>query len=181
MENYAGRSIDRYQVIERLGQGGMAVVYRAYDTRLEREVAIKVIRTEAIPPDQHGQLLKRFEREAKAQAQFSHPNIVPVIDYGEIDGTPYLVMAYIAGGILKQRVQGAAPSGPLPRLPVGVHIRWCMLPVMMRWLIVNGLAPVCQRKLSGKKLPVVMMAGAFAGVIRFLMVLWQLLLMPVLV
>jgi len=106
MQNYIGQQIDRYRVIERLGMGGMAVVYKAYDTRLERDVAIKIIRTEAIPQEQHERLLKRFEREAKAQARFSHPNIVPVYDYGEVEDSPYLVMEYIRGGTLKERLHG---------------------------------------------------------------------------
>jgi serine/threonine protein kinase/ABC-type glycerol-3-phosphate transport system substrate-binding protein len=99
-----GKSIGRYRILERLGQGGMAVVYKAYDTRLERDVALKVIRTENILPSQSEKFLKRFEREAKAQAKFEHPNIVPVHDYGEYEGAPYLVMAYRPGGTLKQKV-----------------------------------------------------------------------------
>jgi len=104
MQDYIGKQIGRYRVTTRLGVGGMAIVYSAYDTRLEREVALKLIRTESIPADQHERLLKRFEREAKAQARFQHPNIVQVYDYGEVDSAPYLVMEYIAGGTLKERV-----------------------------------------------------------------------------
>lgn len=96
-----GKQIDRYRIIEQLGQGGMAVVYKAYDTRLEREVAFKVIRTEEIPKSQRESLLQRFEREAKSQALFDHPNIVPIYDYGEFQGSPYLVMAIKQGGTLK--------------------------------------------------------------------------------
>ena len=106
MQDYLGLQIDRYRITERLGMGGMAVIYKAYDTRLERDVAIKLIRTQAIPAQQHDQLLKRFEREAKAQAQFNHPNIVPVYEYGISDGSPYLVMEYIPGGTLKDRIHG---------------------------------------------------------------------------
>jgi len=106
MKNLIDQQIDRYRITDQLGQGGMAVIYKAYDTRLEREVAIKVIRTKAIPAQQHERLMKRFEREAKAQAQFNHPNIVPVFDYGVHDGMPYLVMEYIPGGTLKERITG---------------------------------------------------------------------------
>ena len=106
MQNYVGQQIDRYRITERLGMGGMAVVYKAYDTRLERDVALKLIRTESIPQDQHERLFKRFEREAKAQARFDHKNIVHVYDYGEVDGSPYLVMAFISGGTLKDRLHG---------------------------------------------------------------------------
>jgi serine/threonine-protein kinase len=106
MQNYVGKQIDRYRIIERLGMGGMAVVYKAYDTRLEREVALKLIRSEAIPPEHYNRLMKRFEREAKSQARFTHRNIVPIYDYGEVDGSPYLVMAYISHGTLKDRLHG---------------------------------------------------------------------------
>jgi len=106
MQNYVGQQIDRYRITERLGMGGMAVVYKAYDTRLERDVALKLIRTGEIPESQHERIMKRFEREAKAQARFQHRHIVPVHDYGEVDGSPYLVMAFIQGGTLKERMHG---------------------------------------------------------------------------
>lgn len=102
--DYSGQRFEQYQIIEKLGQGGMATVYKAYDTRLERDVAIKVVRKESIPPEQLARILKRFEREAKALAKFLHPNIVPVHDYGYFKGAPYLVMAYLPGGTLKERI-----------------------------------------------------------------------------
>ncbi len=105
MQNLIGKQIDRYQIIEQVGQGGMAVVYRALDVRLEREVALKIIRIDEIPASQHARLLKRFEREAKAMAKFAHAHIVPVFDYGEHLGTPYLVMAFLAGGTLKDAIK----------------------------------------------------------------------------
>lgn len=102
MADLIGRDIDRYHIIEQLGQGGMAVVYKAYDTRLERDVAVKVIRRNAFSPDVLERVLKRFDREAKSLAKLTHPNIVSIIDYGEYDGSPYLVMPYLMGGTLKQ-------------------------------------------------------------------------------
>jgi eukaryotic-like serine/threonine-protein kinase len=109
MSGLIGQNFGRYQILELLGLGGMATVYKAYDTRLEREVAIKVIRREAFPPDEMELLLKRFEREAKSLGRLSHPNIVGVIDYGEYEGLPYLVMVYLSGGTLKDRL-----GKPLP-------------------------------------------------------------------
>jgi serine/threonine protein kinase len=103
MTDLTGQTIDRYQINESLGQGGMATVYRAYDTRLEREVAIKLIRTEIFGQTLLEQVLKRFEREARALAKLDHPNIVHVYDYGEYRGAPYLVMQYLSGGTLNQR------------------------------------------------------------------------------
>jgi serine/threonine protein kinase len=64
----------------------MAIVYKGYDTRLERDVAIKVIRRQAFSPEVVDRMLKRFEREAKALAKLNHPNIVSIFDYGEYEG-----------------------------------------------------------------------------------------------
>jgi formylglycine-generating enzyme required for sulfatase activity/tRNA A-37 threonylcarbamoyl transferase component Bud32 len=101
-----GKDVGRYHVIERLGQGGMAEVYKAYDTRLEREVALKVIRKDVIGTAYHEAMMKRFEREAKALARLSHPNIVQVYDFGTYKGAPYLVMEYLPGGVLTLKVHG---------------------------------------------------------------------------
>ena len=106
MDNLTGKDLGRYHIVQALGEGGMASVYKAYDTRLERYVAIKVIRVEK---DQDPNFLKRFEREAKALARLSHPNIVHVNDYGEQDGVPYLVMDYLPGGTLKPKMGQPMP------------------------------------------------------------------------
>ena len=109
MSSLIGQSLGRYQVLEQLGEGGMATVYKAYDTRLERNVAIKVIRTDQVAPALLDEMMKRFEREAKALAKLSHPNIVHVHDYGEYEGAPYLVMEYLPSGTLQSR-----PDKPMP-------------------------------------------------------------------
>jgi serine/threonine-protein kinase len=87
----------------------MATVYRAFDTRLERDVAIKIIRKEKFGTEAMPRILKRFEREAKALAHLSHPNIVGIMDHGEHDGTPYLVMAFIPSGTLKGQLGKQVP------------------------------------------------------------------------
>ena len=92
----------RYQVIEEIGRGGMATVYKALDPRFDREVAVKVLPA-AFLHDPN--FRARFEREARVVATLEHPAIVPVYDYGEEDGQPYLVMQYMEGGSLAQRVQ----------------------------------------------------------------------------
>lgn len=116
MAGLIGKQLGRYQILEQLGAGGMATVFKAYDTRLEREVAIKVIRREAFPPDEMDMLLKRFERESKSLGRLSHPNIVSVIDYGEYEGSPYLVMEYLPGGTLKDRLGKPIPWQDAVRL-----------------------------------------------------------------
>lgn len=102
MQDLIGQSLGRYHIIERLGEGGMATVYKAFDTRLEREVAVKVIRTDQLAPAILDRALKRFEIEAKSVARLDHSNIVKVMDYGDFNGNPYLVMEYLPGGTLKQ-------------------------------------------------------------------------------
>ena len=102
MPDLTGQTVDRYRIIEKLGEGGMAVVYKAFDTRLEREVAIKFIRTGMIAPDLLATTLKRFEREAKSLARMEHPYIINIHDFGEHGGQPYLVMEYVPGGTLKE-------------------------------------------------------------------------------
>jgi serine/threonine-protein kinase len=105
MTNLVGQYLERYHILEQIGEGGMAIVYKAYDTRLERHVAIKVIRTEQFAPAVLKRILRRFEREAKSLARLSHPNIVKVYDYGEYEGSPYLVMEYLPKGTLKSLLQ----------------------------------------------------------------------------
>ncbi len=109
MANLIGQKVDRYEIRELIGEGGMATVYKAYDTRLEREVAIKFTKRGAFPPDHLEMILKRFEREAKSLGRLSHPNIVGVLDYGEHEGVPYLVMPYLPGGTLKQQLGRPIP------------------------------------------------------------------------
>ncbi|HSG42011.1 MAG TPA: serine/threonine-protein kinase [Anaerolineales bacterium] len=109
MANLTGHSIGRYQILEKLGEGGMATVYKAYDTRLERNVAAKVLRTEMFSPVLLKEVLQRFEREAKSLAKLSHPNIVNILDYGEHLKIPYLIMEFLPGGTLKQQLGQAIP------------------------------------------------------------------------
>jgi serine/threonine protein kinase len=104
MPDLTSQSIGRYQILEKIGEGGMAVVYKAYDTHLETDVALKVIRTESLPQKLVPQALARFEREAKSLARLTHPNIIGVIDYGKYKGSPYLVMKYLPGGNLSRRL-----------------------------------------------------------------------------
>jgi serine/threonine protein kinase len=116
MADLSGQYLGRYYLLEPLGEGGMAVVYKAYDTRLEREVAIKIVRSGAFPADTLGEALKRFEREAKSLAKLSHPNIVKVHDFGEHEGSPYLVMEYLLGGTLKKLLEKPIPWRDAVRL-----------------------------------------------------------------
>ncbi len=97
----AGETIGPYQVLEQLGQGGMATVFKAYHPSLDRYVAIKALHP-AFMEDPN--FLARFQREARVVAKLEHPNIVPIYDFAEHQGRPYLVMKYVEGETLKARL-----------------------------------------------------------------------------
>ena len=101
-----GENVGPYRIIEQLGQGGMATVYKAYHASLDRYVALKVLH-QAFNQDQT--FTARFQREARVVAKLEHPNIVPVYDYSEHEARPYLIMKYIEGDTLKARLN----LGPL--------------------------------------------------------------------
>lgn len=103
------QKIGRYQVKSKLGRGGMATIFLAYDPMFERDVAIKVLPPEFLhDPSFRG----RFEREAKTIATLEHPAIAPVYDFGEDNGQPYLVMRYMRGGSLEDRLERGAIAIP---------------------------------------------------------------------
>jgi serine/threonine protein kinase/Tfp pilus assembly protein PilF len=97
-----GDSVGLYRIMDQLGQGGMATVYKAYHPNLDRYVAIKVLHP-AFKEDPG--FLERFKREAQIVARLEHPNIVPVYDYADYEGQPYLVMKFIEGQTLKARLK----------------------------------------------------------------------------
>lgn len=112
-DDAAGRRLSRlgrYEILDRLGSGGMAEVFRAHDPRLGRTVAVKVIgrRLGRLP-----EALERFEQEARAASALSHPNVITIHDFGEQDGHPFLVMELVDGESLRDRL-GAHPGEGLP-------------------------------------------------------------------
>ncbi len=113
MSDLTGLSLGPYHVMRKIGRGGMATVYQAFQPAMDRHVAIKVLPEEFAARPGFGQ---RFEREARVVANLQHTNIVPVFDYGEARGVTYLVMPYIPTGTLKERLSRS-------RLPLAEAVR----------------------------------------------------------
>ena len=106
MNEVFGKKLGQYILLEQLGEGGMAKVYNALDTRAESNVAVKVI----LPSKRASSVfIQQFELEAKALANLTHTNIVKVLNYGVEDGQPYLVMEYVPGGTLKEAMTHKLP------------------------------------------------------------------------
>ena len=104
-----GRVIGHYQILEKIGAGAMGEVFRARDERLQREVAVKLIRPTSSANTDH---IRRFEQEARAAAALNHPNIVAIYDIGLDQGIPYIVCELLEGKTLRKRLS----EGPLPVL-----------------------------------------------------------------
>ncbi|MEA5085195.1 MAG: Stk1 family PASTA domain-containing Ser/Thr kinase [Lachnospiraceae bacterium] len=109
----------RYEIIEKIGTGGMAVVYRAKDQKLDRNVTVKVLKEEFVGDED---FKARFKTEARAAAKLSHPNIVNVYDVGEDNGVQYIVMEYVHGDTLKQVIINSAPFDTVVTLSIAVQM-----------------------------------------------------------
>src|SRR5436305_10503219 len=119
------RRLGKYELRERLGQGGMAEVWKAFDTQLQRYVAIKLLRAKLL---EDPNFVTRFEHEAQLIASLHHPNIVQIHDF-QVSRPPesespiaYMVMAYIEGGTLEDYIASTSARGKFPSPPQIVHL-----------------------------------------------------------
>ena len=113
-----GSSLGRYQILDRLGEGGMGIVYRALDERLEREVAIKVLRPDALGAQTARQ---RFRHEARALSRLNHPGIATLFDFDSQNGTDFLVLEFVPGQTLASVLEhGALPEARARTIALGI-------------------------------------------------------------
>jgi len=133
----AGTRVGPYQALSLIGTGGMGEVYRARDTRLGRDVAIKVLPAEfASDPDR----LRRFEQEARAVAALSNPHILALFDVGTHEGSPYLVTELLEGESLRERLQ-AGPLTPRKAIEVGAEIAQGLAAAHEKGIVHRDLKP----------------------------------------
>ena len=104
-------TIGKYELRHQIGRGAMGVVYEAFDTVIERPVALKMLRTDVFAPEQLADVRARFKREAHSAGRLSHPNIVTVFDYGEHQGAPYIAMDLMTGEELARSLESGARMG----------------------------------------------------------------------
>jgi len=118
IEEMIGQTISHYKIIEKLGEGGMGIVYKAEDTKLKRTVTLKFIRTQAMEVKEEK---TRFVREAQAAAALDHPNICTIYEIDEVKGKTFIAMAYIEGQSLNNKVK-SAPLGLEEVLDIGMQV-----------------------------------------------------------
>jgi serine/threonine protein kinase len=148
-EDMVGRVLGHYRIVRQVGYGGMSTVFLAEDINLGRDVAVKVFWPR---PGETKDFLRRFSREARVLAQLDHPNILPVYDYGEQDGQAYLVMPYMPGGSLKDKLTEHNSLLPAEAIHLTIEMLKALQYAHERGLIHRDIKPGNMLFKSGGKL-----------------------------
>ena len=113
MNEFKGKKISHYQIIDQIGQGGMGVVYKAKDLNLERTVAIKFLPAHLASSEENK---KRFLMEAKSAASLNHPNIMSIYEIGEFENSVFMVMEFVEGETLKSYISNIKTGSGIPHI-----------------------------------------------------------------
>src|SRR5688572_18900024 len=132
-----GRTLGQYRLLEQVGSGGMGVVYRARDQKLERDVAVKIMRAGALADDE---ARKRFQQEALALSRVSHPHIATIHDFGSEENLDYIVMEWIEGVSLDTLLQKGS-GAPDEALWIGVQVARALAAAHERGIVHRDLKP----------------------------------------
>jgi eukaryotic-like serine/threonine-protein kinase len=160
-----GQTLGHYRIMEKIGEGGMGVVYRAHDERLDRDVALKILPAGTLADDA---TRKRFRKEALALAKLAHPNIATIYDFDTQNGVDYLVTEYIPGVTLSDKVS----AGPLPNkeiLRLGMQLAEGLAAAHAQNIVHRDLKPANLRIMPDARTGVLGGSGLLIGMSRLLL------------